>query len=55
MTRYVVFISALFLTLLSAQEGPPAVAVLDFEPNGIPDYEAETFKKPSKLIFRREL
>ncbi len=42
MTRYVVFISALFLTLLSAQEGPPAVAVLDFEPNGIPDYEAET-------------
>jgi len=42
MRRYVVFISALFISLLVAQEGPPAVAVLDFEPNGIPDYEAET-------------
>ena len=42
MSRYVVFISALFVSLLGAQEGPPAVAVLDFEPNGIPDYEAET-------------
>ena len=27
---------------LIAQDGPPSVAVLDFEANGIPDYEAET-------------
>ena len=30
------------LTFLFAQDGPPSVAVLDFEANGIPDYEAET-------------
>ncbi len=42
MSRYVVFISALFISLLCAQQGSPAVAVLDFEPNGIPDYEVET-------------
>ena len=29
-------------TCLPAQDGPPSVAVLDFEANGIPDYEAET-------------
>ncbi len=28
--------------VLVAQDGPPSVAVLDFEANGIPDYEAET-------------
>ena len=42
MRRYVVIISALFISLLVSQEGPPAVAVLDFEPNGIPDYAAAT-------------
>ena len=31
-----------FFTFLFAQDGPPSVAVLDFEANGIPDYEAET-------------
>ena len=31
-----------FFTFLFAQDDPPSVAVLDFEANGIPDYEAET-------------
>ena len=31
-----------FFSFLFAQDGPPSVAVLDFEANGIPDYEAET-------------
>ena len=38
----VLFISVIFSTFLIAQEGAPAVAVLDFEPKGLPDYEAET-------------
>ncbi len=38
----VLFISVIFSTFLSAQEGAPAVAVLDFEPKGLPGYEAET-------------
>ena len=31
-----------FFSFLFAQDGPPSVAVLDFDANGIPDYEAET-------------
>ncbi len=42
MRLYVLFISVIFSTFLIAQEGAPAVAVLDFEPKGLPDYEAET-------------
>ena len=42
MSRYLLFISAQFVSLLISQEAPPAVAVLDFEAKGIPVYEVET-------------
>ena len=41
MLRNLVLTLFIFSCLL-AQDGPPSVAVLDFEANGIPDYEAET-------------
>ena len=31
-----------FFSFLFAQDGPPSVAVLDFDAKGIPEYEAET-------------
>ena len=42
MRLYVLFISVIFSTFLTAQEGAPAVAVLDFEARGVPIYEVET-------------
>ena len=41
MLKNALLILSLF-SFLFAQDGPPSVAVLDFEANGIPDYEAET-------------
>ncbi len=39
----------LLLSIGYGQEGVPSVAVLDFEPKGIPDYEAETLTERLRL------
>ena len=40
--KHVYILSLLFSALIFSQNDAPSVAVLDFEANGIPDYEAET-------------
>ena len=40
--KHAYIISLLFSALIFSQNDAPSVAVLDFEANGIPDYEAET-------------
>ena len=40
--KHAYLFSLLFSALIFSQNDAPSVAVLDFEANGIPDYEAET-------------